>query len=568
MANTEINKTGEITFTGEEVAVIGMAGRFPGARNIDEFWGNLERGVESVSFLTDRELDDAGLDNKTYKDPDYVKAIGGLFPDKECFDAAFFGFNPTESELMDPQVRVFHECAYEALERAGYEAESYQGPIGLYAGIAANIQWKIMSMLSPDFRTFGGFAMSLLTNENFLATRISYALNLKGPAVVVQTACSTSLVAIHMACQSILNGESRMALAGGVRLSVQKELGYRYQEGGIQSSDGHCRAFDAQADGTAGGEGVGIVVLKVLEAAIADRDNILAVIKGTAMNNDGNRKVGFTAPSVKGQAQVIQLAHMVAEVEPESVSYVETHGTGTTLGDPVEFEALTRAFNTTKKQFCGIGSVKTNVGHLDSAAGIAGFIKTVLALMHKTIPPSLHFKTPNPNIDFENSPFYVNTRSTRWENNGSPLRAGVSSFGIGGTNAHIVLEEWPDVGGMDKSQPSTRPCHLLLLSAKTQTALDKMTDNIAGYLKQNPGTNPADIAYTLQLGRKRFQYRRKLVFKTTGEAVHSLSASDSGNVQSYPAKKYEENKQIVFLFSGLGSQYGNMGLGLYREEPQ
>ena len=563
----EIDEDREEAFTGEEIAVIGMAGRFPGASDIHEFWNNLKNGVESVSFLTQPELEAAGFDEEMYSRPDFVKTSGAVLEGKEYFDAAFFGFTPKDAELADPQVRLFYECAWQALESAGYQADYFDGLIGLYAGISPHFNWKIMSMLSPGFGGTGGLQGLVLTNENFVATRISYALNLQGPAVVVQSACSTSLVAIHMACQGILNGEMDMALAGGVNLAAKSESGYLYREGGIISPDGHCRAFDQKAAGTSVGEGIGIVVLKSLERVIDDRDNILALVKGTAMNNDGRRKVGYTAPSIVGQAQVIQIAHQVAEVEPESISYIETHGTATQLGDPVELEALTRAFNSPGRNFCGIGSVKTNIGHLDSAAGVAGFIKTVLMLMHKTMPPSLHFETPNPKIDFDNSPFYVNTGTSPWNSDDGPLRAGVSSFGIGGTNAHIVLEEWNGSGSPDENRTPHRPYQLMLLSAKTQAALDRMTENMVDRLKQKQIPKLPDISYTLQLGRKPFSFRRALVCQDVSEAIESLSDPGSRKVETFFDPREEAESKIVFMFPGLGSQYTHMGLGLYRDEP-
>ena len=427
---------------GLEIAVIGMAGRFPGAKNIDQFWDNLKNGVESITFYSKDELQSAGVSTGLLNNPNYIMCGGGTLENIEYFDAAFFGYSPVEAELTDPQVRIFHECAWHALENAGYDPYSSDTLIGLYAGASFNLTWEAAAMMSGKSSILGNFTTQLLLDRDYLCTRVSYNLNLKGPSVVVKTACSTSLVAVHMACQSILNGECDMALAGGVTISHIKKEGYMYQEGMILSQDGHCRSFDEHSLGTVSGDGVGAVVLKRLEEAIDDRDNIFAVIKGSAINNDGERKVGFTAPSVDGQCEVICDALQMAGVEPETITYVETHGTGTPVGDPIEIEALKLAFNTPKKHYCRIGSVKTNVGHLDAAAGIAGFIKTILALKHQLIPPSLHFKSPNPRIDFENSPFIVNTGLFAWENNGQPLRAGVSSFGIGGTNAHIVLEEY------------------------------------------------------------------------------------------------------------------------------
>jgi amino acid adenylation domain-containing protein len=561
----------EYVETGLEIAVIGMAGRFPGAKNIEAFWDNLENGIESISFLGDDELEEIspGLRNN----PNFVKTKGGVLEDKEYFDASFFHYTSIEAEYTAPQDRIFHECAWTALEDAGYDPESYNRLIGLYIGISSTAGWETLAGFSStrDGSEPDSFTSYFLTDRDFLSTLIAYKLNLKGPAFSMNTTCSTSLVAIHLACQGLLSGDCDMALAGGTAVSFEDNKGYIYKEGMIMSPDGHCRAFDANAGGTIGGNGTGVVVLKRLEDAIKDRDNIYAVIKGSAVNNDGNRKVGYTAPSIEGQADVICKAHKMAEVNPGDIGYVETHGTATPLGDVTEVEALKLAFNTNKKHFCGLGSVKTNIGHLDVAAGVAGFIKTVLALKHKLIPPSLHFKTPNPQIDFENSPFYVNARLSKWKNedNDRPLRAGVSSFGIGGTNAHVVLEEW---GGNrenhdDHEEHEGRPFKLLLLSAKTPSALDTMTENLANYLKNNPGIILADTAYTLQVGRRRFPFRRKLTCADVSEAIARLTTPGSRMVQTYRAASEEESKPVVFMFPGLGPQYVNMGLGLYRAEP-
>lgn len=560
------------TQTGLEIAVIGMAGRFPGARDINQFWYNLKNGLESITFYSNEELLDAGVNPELLKNPAYVKGGRGILEDKEYFDASFFGYSAVETELMDPQMRIFHECAWHALENAGYDPFSYDGIIGLYAGASFNLPWEMSSVFSERRNVLGNFATWLLIDRDFLCTRVSYNLNLKGPSVIVKTACSTSLTATHMGCQAILNGECDMALAGGVSITQLEKSGYLYKENMINSLDGHCRAFDAQANGFIEGEGVGIVVLKRLEEAAADRDHIYAVIKGTAANNDGIRKAGYTAPSIDGQSQVISEALQVAEVEPETITYVETHGTGTVVGDPIEIEGLKTAYNTDKKGFCRVGSVKTNIGHLDSAAGVAGLIKTSLALKHKLIPPSLHFKTPNPKIDFQNSPFYVNDKLSEWKRDGHPLRAGVSSFGIGGTNVHTVLEEWlgdhsPNAErNMQSAECETgKPHRLLLLSAKTPSALDKMTENLADYLKNNPAQNIADMAYTLQVGRRAFPHRRMVVCRDVNEAVEVLSST--GNGKMHTGHSTEENKSVIFMFSGLGSQYVNMGLDLYKTEP-
>ncbi|MDF5733062.1 MAG: amino acid adenylation domain-containing protein, partial [Rhizonema sp. PD38] len=425
-----------------DIAIIAMSGRFPGANNIDAFWENLRLGVESISWLSDEELLAAGVQPEMLQNPNYVRA-NAVLDDIELFDANFFGYNPKEAEILDPQNRLFLECAWETLEQAGYDPQTYAGSIGVYAGLGASDY--LLENLYPNQalrKSMGMYQLMLATEKDFLPTRAAYKLNLTGPAVNIQTACSTSLVAVHMACQSLLNGECDMALAGGVSISIHQKAGYLYEEGMILSPDGHCRAFDAKAQGTMSGSGVGIVMLKRTKDAIADRDNIYAIIKGSAINNDGVNKIGFTAPSVKGQARVIASAQAQAGVETETITYVETHGTGTTLGDPIEIAALTQAFcqSGDKKHFCAIGSLKTNIGHLDTAAGVAGLIKTVLALKHKQLPPSLHFETPNPKIDFANSPFYVNTQLSEWKTDDTPRRAGVSSFGIGGTNAHVVVE--------------------------------------------------------------------------------------------------------------------------------
>ena len=397
MSNAEVSAQS----TGLEIAVIGLAGRFPGAGNVEQFWQNLRDGVESISFFSDDELLAAGVNPALLQNPNFVKARGVL-EDAELFDAGFFGYNPREAEIMDPQQRVFLECAWEALENAGYDSETCNNRIGIYAGVSMNTYFVNLYSNPELLDAMGQYQTFIGNDKDFIATRPSYKMNLHGPAMVIQTACSTSLVAVHQACRALLSGECDMAMAGAASVSLPQKSGYLYQEEGIMSPDGHCRAFDAKAQGTVGGNGVAIVVLKRLEDAIADGDHIRAVIKGTAINNDGSLKVGYTAPSVEGQAQAIRAAQMMAEVEPETISYVETHGTGTTLGDPIEITALTEAFRSggEKKNYCAIGSVKTNIGHLDVAAGVAGLIKTVLALEHKQLPPSLNFERPNPAIRY------------------------------------------------------------------------------------------------------------------------------------------------------------------------
>jgi acyl transferase domain-containing protein len=542
------------------VAIIGMSGRFPGAKNIGEFWRNLQSGTECISFFSDDELLAAGVDPQLIKAPGYVKAKA-ILDDVESFDASFFGFNPREAQITDPQQRIFLECAWQALEDAGYDPETYPGQVGVYAGTGMNT-YLINLYSNPDLmRLMGNFQTVIANDKDFLSTRVSYKLNLKGPSLTVQTACSTSLVAVHLACLSLLCCQCDLALAGGVSINLPHKSGYLYQEGGIVSPDGHCRAFDADAQGTVSGSGVGIVVLKRLSDALADGDSIQAVIKGSAINNDGSLKAGYTAPSVQGQARVIAAAHAISGVDPRTISYVEAHGTGTPLGDPVEIEALTQAFRarTDAKGFCAIGSVKTNIGHLDAAAGVAGLIKTVLSLEQKAIPPSLYFERPNTQIDFDDSPFYVNTTLTHWEADRFPRRAAVNSLGLGGTNAHVIVEEAP----VTRSS-SGRPWQLLPLSAKTESALDKMTANLAGHLKQHPEIDLADAAFTLQVGRKAFDHRRVVICKDLAEAVRVIEAPERNRV--FTGFYESGDTPVIFMFPGGGAQFVNMGVELYRSE--
>ncbi|QFS52512.1 type I polyketide synthase [Nostoc sphaeroides] len=547
---------------GDEIAIIGMTCRVPGAKNPEEFWENLCAGVESITHFSEQELEAMGVALQLLKHPNYVKA-SSVLDDIEFFDALFFGFSAHEAEITDPQHRLFLECAWEALERAGYNPETYAGLIGVYAGVGYNNY--LLNNLYPNWEPAEAakdFQLMIATDKDYLTTRVSYKLNLRGPSINVQTACSTSLVAVHLACQSLMNGECDMVLAGSVAVGSPQK-GYLYQEGMIYSPDGHCRAFDAHAQGTVSGDGVGVVVLKRLTDAITDGDHILACIKGTALNNDGFLKIGYTAPSIEGQAAVIQEAQSNAGVTAESITYVETHGTGTSLGDPIEITALTQAFraSTSKKGFCAIGSVKTNIGHLGTAAGMAGLIKTVLALQHKQLPPSLHFESPNPSLDFANSPFYVNNTLREWSANGTPRRAGVSSFGIGGTNAHVILEEAPIL----PISVTSRSWHLILLSAKTATALEQTTTNLGNYLQMHPQINLADAAYSLSIGRKKFNHRRMLVCHDLQSAVFALTQEN--HQQLLTAFEEARERSVVFMFSGQGSQYLNMGWDLYQQEP-
>jgi amino acid adenylation domain-containing protein len=552
-----------------EIAIIGMDCRFPGARNTAAFWENLRNGVESVTHFTGEELAAAGVEPDLLTNPNYVKARS-LLEDVDLFDAGFFGFSPREAECMDPQQRVFLETAWQALENAGYDGAKYGGSIGVFAGcylntyLLANLcsnREFIQTLLS--FKKPGAFQTFLGNDKDYLTTRVAYKLNLKGPAVTVQTACSTSLVAICQACQHLLVGQCDLALAGGVTITSPQQKGYLFQEGGMLSPDGHCRAFDAKAQGTVFGSGIGIIVLKRLKDALADGDAIHAVIKGFALNNDGEVKVSYTAPSVNGQAEVIALAQALAGVTADTITYVEAHGTGTPLGDPIEIAGLTQAFRATtdRKNFCAIGSVKTNIGHLDVAAGVAGVIKTVLALQHRQIPPSLHYSEANPQIAFAESPFFVNTQLREWKPDGVPRRAGVSSFGVGGTNAHVILEEAPPA---ESSGPS-RPAQLLLLSARTGQALDAASRRLAQHLQTNPGLNIADVAFTLQTGRRDFSHRRALVCANTQEAVQLLGTVDPRRV--FTQHTGHPDAPVVFMFPGQGAQHVNMGRKLREVEP-
>lgn len=551
-------------FNGSEIAIIAVAGKFPGTKDIESFWHNLRDGVESISRLTDEELIKSGVSLDLLNNPNYVKS-SAVISDIELFDANFFGYSAKEAELIDPQQRLFLELAWEATEKAGYDPQTYSGLIGVYGGVG--MSRYLLTNLIPHHQlseTIDPLQLAISNDKDFLPTRVAYKLNLTGPAVNVQTACSTSLVAVHVACQGLLNGECDIALAGGVTLSIPQKIGYLHQEGMILSPDGHCRAFDAKAQGTIAGSGAGIVVLKRLKDAIGDRDQIHAIIKGSAINNDGAMKVGYTAPSVSGQAAVIGEAQAIAGVDAETISYIEAHGTATPLGDPIEIAALTQAFSqsTDKKGFCAIGSLKTNLGHLDTAAGVAGLIKTVLALQNKMLPPSLHFETPNPKIDFANSPFYVNTTLKEWITNNTPRRAGVSSFGIGGTNAHVILEEAPVFGqGAGSREQGRSYHHLLCLSAKTASALEKSTANLITHLKEHPELNLGDVAYTLNSGRRGFNHRRMLIYQDLEDAVKGLSNLPAQQVFTNYTEITE--RSVAFMFPGQGSQYVNMAREIY-----
>ena len=544
--------------TGLEIAIVGMAGRFPGAGDIEEFWRNVQNGVESLAPLTGEAL--AAVPAGLRKSP-YFVSVAGVVEGSDRFDASFFGVNPREADVMDPQHRLFLECSWAALENAGYDPERYPGAVGVYAGSRLNFYaWNVFS--NPAIVRAAGELQAQIANEkDYLATRISYKLNLGGPSLTVQSACSTSLVAVHLACQGLLSGECDMALAGGVSIKVP-EVGYLATSGDVNAADGRVRPFDAKAKGTIFTSGLGAVVLKRLADALDDGDTIHAVIKGSAVTNDGSHKVGFTAPGIDGQIRVIRTALTVAGVEPDQISYIETHGTGTPVGDPIEINALSKVFRekTTERGFCALGTLKANIGHLGPAAGVAGLIKATLALDRRVMPPSLLFDEPNPQIDFESSPFFVNTRLREWESNGSPRRAGVSAFGMGGTNAHVILEEAPEPAPADPS----RPWQLLLLSARSETALATATANLAAHLEAHPEIDLADAAWTLQAGRKAHEHRRAVVCRDAEHARQLLTGLDAEGVST--AFSPGRERSVAFLFSGQGSQYVGMGRGLYESE--
>ena len=548
----------EINLEGA-IAIVGMSGRFPGAKDMEDFWNNLYNGVESVRFFGRDELLKMGVSEQLLDNPRFT-AADAVLDGMEDFDASFFGYSAREAEIMDPQHRLFLEGAWEVLESAGYNSELYNGKIAVFG--SANLSGYMIHNLhsNPDLvNTLGSFKIMLANGQDFLATKVSYKMNLTGPSVNVNTLCSSSSVAVHYACQNLLNYGCDIALAGGVSFQVSRADAFFYQEGGIGSSDGHCHAFDSKASGTVSGSGLAIVALKRLEDAIEDGDHIHAVIRGTGINNDGANKNSYTAPNVDGQADCIAEAIAISGIDPETITYIEAHGTGTDLGDPIEIAALTKAFQsyTKKKQFCAIGSVKTNIGHLVNAGGVASVIKTVLSMENKILPASLNFEEPNPKIDFMNSPFYVNSGLSKWETKGFPLRAGVSSFGIGGTNSHIILEEAPK---QEPSEASKRPFQLITISAKTDTALEKMTGNLVEFVTKNPHLNLADIAFTLQMGRKNFNHKRILVCRDVSDLVDKFKNMSEHLVFSRFQKP--KDQPIVFMFPGNGECI-NMGLELY-----
>ncbi len=549
-------------FPSHAVAVVGLAGRFPGARDLGDFWNNVRSGTDALETFSDADLDAAGVVPALRSNPQFVRR-GTVLEGAELFDAGFFGLAPREAQIIDPQHRIFLECAWEALEHAGQSLDDREKSIGVYAGASMNTYLLAHILRDPALiESVGGYQLMLGNDKDFLCTRVSYKLDLHGPSMTIQTACSTSLVAVEVACRALQIGECDIALAGGVSIGFPQRAGYLYQEGMIFSPDGRCRPFDAGAAGTRAGAGAGIVVLKRLVDALADRDTIHAVIRGAAVNNDGAGKAGYTAPSVEGQVEVIAMAQALAGIDPRSIGYVEAHGTATPLGDPIEVAALTQVFraSTSDVGFCHLGSLKANLGHLDAAAGVAGFIKTVMALSHGEIPPLANFQSPNPQLDLARSPFCASAEGRAWAHGATPRRAGVSSFGIGGTNAHVVLEEAPPI------TPTTpiRDDHLLVLSAKTASALEQATANLAASLTVQPDLALADVAWTLQVGRRSFAHRRAVVAQDREQAVQMLRQSQQA--PGWTAVHEGGTRQVAFLFSGQGSQHPGMGAGLYRSE--
>ncbi|GAA5179001.1 hypothetical protein GCM10023322_07620 [Rugosimonospora acidiphila] len=542
-----------------DIAIVGLSGRFPGARDVEEFWDNLRRGVESISFFDDEQLLAAGVRPEELRDTRYVRAAPVL-ADVDRFDARLFGYPPQQASRIDPQQRIFLECAREALEVAGYDPAKFDGSIGVYAGASIGT-YLLFGDLLPQLRE--DYLLTVLGNDkDFLPTRVSHKLDLTGPSIGVQTACSTALVAVHLACQSLLTMESDLALAGGVSVRVPQASGYRYQEGGVLSPDGHCRAFDSGAAGTVFGSGAGVVALRRLTDALNDGDHIRAVIKASAVNNDGATKADFAAPSVIGQSRAIVEAISRAGIDPATLSYVEAHGTGTPLGDPIEVAALSAAFRafTPATRFCAIGSVKTNIGHADAAAGIISLIKTVLALEHRLIPATLHYRRPNPACDFDNSPFYVNDLLADWAGGPGPRRAGVNCLGMGGTNAFVILEEAPPAAAAEWA----RAHEVLQLAAGTRPALEAASTRLAEHLAGHPELELADVAYTLRVGRADLPYRRVVVCPDASSAVDALRVPDDPSVLT--AHTGSAGRDVAFLFPGQGTQYARMAAGLYRTE--
>jgi phthiocerol/phenolphthiocerol synthesis type-I polyketide synthase E len=556
------------------IAVVGMAARLPGANTLSAFWDNLRRGEESIVTLDEDDLLAEGIPEKALANHAYVRRAA-LMDAIDEFDADFFGFTPQVARSTDPQHRLFLQTAFHAIEDAGYDPAEIEGSVGVYATSTTSgyLLHNIMSNHDPNVVmgqgiTFDMVNLSMQNDKDYLATKVAYALNLRGPALSVQTACSSALVAVHLACQSILNGECELALAGGASLRIPHHVGYWYAPGSMVSPTGHCRPFDARSDGTIFGSGVGVVVLKSLQDAVDDGDRIHAVIRGSALNNDGSTKMTYAAPTAAGQADVIAEAHAIAEVDSSEISYIETHGTGTPLGDPIEIEGLRQAFAVSEEPRqgpCYVGSVKSNIGHLESAAGIASLIKAILCLKHRAIPATLHFTSPNPELHLDKGPFRVRSEYGPWEWDGV-LRAGVSSFGVGGTNAHVVLEEAPPV-----PVPAPKPGpQVLLMSARSTEALQQSRSSLAAEISGNDELSLADVAYTLGHRRKE-KIRMAAVVKDQQDAKTVLETAESESVfiGEFAGDNHnaDNSAQVVFLFPGQGAQHVGMARGLYDSEP-
>ena len=544
------------------IAIIGMSGKFPKAKNIKEFWDNIVQGVEGITFYSDEELLEGGIAQEVLADPRYIKAKGEV-EGIDLFDAGFFGYTPREAELMDPQHRLFLECAWEAMEDAGYDPERTDGRVGVFAGesLSTYMILNVVPNFDTSYASAGSLQAAIGNDKDSLTTTVTYKMDLCGAGVTIQSSSSTSLVAVSMACQSLVNYQCDMILAGGVSVGAPKKNGYLFEEAGIVSPDGHCRPYDSKGDGFVPGTGVGVVLLKRLDEALEDGDHIYAAIKGFAINNDGAKKVSYSAPSADAQAEVIMEAQRYAGFPPESISYVEGHGTATRLGDLIEVSALKRAFGESgKKNFCALGSVKGNIGHLDTAAGVTGLIKAALCIEKKKIPPTINYQKANPQLELEDSPFFVPTVLMDWNPSGS-RRAGVSSFGMGGTNAHVVLEE---VRQSRQNPPDERKWKLITLSAKTEVALTQYIKNTMEFLEQQKDIDLSNLAYTSQVGRKRLDKRAVILCKV---ADHVTGIGYSGTNRIIKGQATWDKKEIVFLFPGQGTQYLNMGRELYELEP-
>ncbi|MGZ3447107.1 MAG: type I polyketide synthase, partial [Myxococcaceae bacterium] len=565
--------------TERRIAIIGMSGRFPGADSLETFWANLSSGVRSIRLFTREELAAAGVQASVYERPDFIPASATL-GEVDKFDAEFFGISAHEAALVDPQQRLFLECCYHALEHGGYAAVQEGVRVGVYAGAGMSLYARhtyllnnLSSVAAPDDPLMA-LQVAVGNQSDFVATRVAYRLGLMGPAISVQTACSTSLVAVHLACQALLQGDADLALAGAAAIHVPQVTGYHYREGSILSRTGYVRAFDADADGTVGGNGVGVVLLKRLDRALADGDTIHAVILGSAINNDGATKVGFTAPSVEGQRRVLEQALDAARVPADSIGYIEAHGTGTRLGDPIEFQALLQVFRhrTDRQGFCVLGAVKPNIGHLDTCAGMAGLTKAVLMLEHRQFPPLLHFRQPNPALTLENSPFRIHTELSQWPEGDTPRRAGVSALGVGGTNAHVILEEAPRQERGEASEPAPG---LLPLSAQSPEALTALAEHYRDFLRQNPRTRLADLFVTTALGRRHFRHRLVALGDTPAALAEALDASvrapGRASSPTAPFVRGEVPREgcgpLAFMFTGQGVLYHGMAAGFYARFP-